>query len=72
MIAFDTETTSVDSITADLVGVSLAVSGGRACYIPLAHRALDQPILQPEMAIALTEMVQRHTRRLYLDKIQLR
>ena len=39
MIAFDTETTSVDSITADLVGVSLAVSGGRACYIPLAHRA---------------------------------
>jgi len=38
----------------------------------LAHRALDQPVLQLEMEIALTEMVQRRTRRLYRDKIQFR
>jgi len=37
-VAVDTETTSVDSITAELVGISLAVHPGRACYIPLAHK----------------------------------
>ena len=35
---FDTETTSLDAMQADLVGVSLAVAPGRACYIPLQHR----------------------------------
>ncbi|MGB8634249.1 MAG: DNA polymerase I [Rhodanobacteraceae bacterium] len=37
LIAFDTETTSLDPMRADLVGISLAVEPGRACYIPLAH-----------------------------------
>ena len=37
MVAVDTETTSLDSMRADLVGVSLALAPGRACYIPLAH-----------------------------------
>ncbi len=37
VVAVDTETTSLDALRADLVGVSLALSGGRACYIPLAH-----------------------------------
>ena len=37
-VAVDTETTSLDSMVADLVGVSLSVSPGRACYIPLGHR----------------------------------
>ncbi|MFG1430492.1 DNA polymerase I [Xanthobacter sp. V2C-8] len=36
-VAFDTETTSLDPMSADLVGVSLALSPGEACYIPLAH-----------------------------------
>ncbi len=36
-VAVDTETTSLDALRADLVGVSLALSGGRACYIPLGH-----------------------------------
>lgn len=39
IIAVDTETTSLDSMRAELVGVSLSVDGGRACYIPLAHVA---------------------------------
>ncbi len=37
-VAVDTETTSLDSMIANLVGVSLAVEPGRACYIPLGHR----------------------------------
>ncbi len=37
-VAVDTETTSLDSMRAELVGISLAVAPGRACYIPLAHR----------------------------------
>ncbi|WP_454917047.1 DNA polymerase I [Xanthobacter sediminis] len=36
-VAFDTETTSLDPMSADLVGVSLALSPNEACYIPLAH-----------------------------------
>jgi len=38
IVAIDTETTSLDAQAADLVGVSLCVTPGRACYIPLAHR----------------------------------
>ena len=43
VIAVDTETNSLDSLNAELVGVSLAVNqpiaGARACYIPLGHVA---------------------------------
>jgi DNA polymerase-1 len=38
-IAIDTETTGLNEMTADLVGISLATGPGVACYIPLAHRA---------------------------------
>ena len=38
-VAFDTETTSLDSVRADLVGISLATAPGAACYIPVGHRA---------------------------------
>ena len=37
IVAVDTETTSLDALRADLVGVSLALPGGKACYIPLGH-----------------------------------
>ena len=39
VVAFDTETSSLDSMQADLVGLSLSVQGGSACYVPLAHVA---------------------------------
>lgn len=39
LVAVDTETTSLDATQAKLVGVSLSYEAGRACYIPLAHRA---------------------------------
>ncbi|MFP6709683.1 MAG: DNA polymerase I [Alphaproteobacteria bacterium] len=37
IVAVDTETTSLDAMAADLVGVSLSVRPGQACYIPLGH-----------------------------------
>ena len=38
VVSVDTETTSLDEMTADLVGISLSVEAGKACYIPLAHK----------------------------------
>jgi DNA polymerase I len=38
LLAFDTETTSLDYMQAEIVGVSFAVEVGRAAYVPLAHR----------------------------------
>ncbi len=39
VVAIDTETTSLNPAHAELVGISLALEPGEACYIPLAHRA---------------------------------
>ncbi len=44
-VAVDTETTSLDASLAELVGVSLALEPGRACYIPLGHVAGGQGAL---------------------------
>ncbi|MDE0524172.1 MAG: DNA polymerase I [Boseongicola sp.] len=38
-IAIDTETTGLDEMRAELVGISLAVRPGKACYLPLIHKA---------------------------------
>jgi DNA polymerase-1 len=38
-VAVDTETTSLDEMLAELVGISLSVEPGQACYIPLGHKA---------------------------------
>jgi DNA polymerase I len=38
-VAFDTETSSLDPMQADLVGFSLCVAPGKACYVPLGHRS---------------------------------
>jgi DNA polymerase-1 len=37
-VTVDTETTSLDAVRAQLVGVSLSIEPGRACYIPLGHK----------------------------------
>ena len=39
IVAFDTETNSLDSMQADLVGLSLAVEPGQGAYVPLQHRS---------------------------------
>ena len=35
--AIDTETTSLDTLSAEIVGISLCIGIGEACYIPIAH-----------------------------------
>jgi DNA polymerase-1 len=47
-VAVDTETTSLDAIRADLVGVSLALGPNDACYIPLGHGGSDMFAEKPE------------------------
>jgi DNA polymerase-1 len=37
LIAFDTETSDIDAMRAELIGLSFAVESGKACYIPVAH-----------------------------------
>ncbi|WP_419826642.1 DNA polymerase I [Sphingomonas sp.] len=37
-VAIDTETDHLDAMRAELVGVSLALAPGRACYIPIGHK----------------------------------
>ncbi len=38
VVAFDTETSSLDPMQAELIGFSLCVAPGKACYVPLGHR----------------------------------
>ncbi|WP_137753595.1 DNA polymerase I [Sphingopyxis sp. L1A2A] len=48
VVAVDTETASLDSVTGRLVGVSLATAPGKACYIPLGHGGTDMFAEKPE------------------------
>ena len=54
----DTETTSLDYMRAQLVGISLSTAPGEACYIPFAHDYMGAPEqLKPEFvsrALSLT------------------
>jgi DNA polymerase-1 len=43
LVCFDTETTSLDYMQAELVGLSFAVKEGEACYIPVGHTGPDAP-----------------------------
>ncbi len=48
LVAVDTETSSLDAMRADLVGVSLAVGPNEACYIPFTHGGSDMFSERPE------------------------
>ncbi|NMM78821.1 DNA polymerase I, partial [Acidovorax sp. SRB_24] len=43
LVAIDTETTSLDEMRAQIVGISLSVQPNEAAYIPLAHSGPDAP-----------------------------
>ncbi|WP_322404017.1 DNA polymerase I [Massilia luteola] len=43
LTSVDTETTSLDPMTAEMVGISLSVEAGKGAYIPLAHRYAGVP-----------------------------
>ena len=47
-VAIDTETTGLNEMTADLVGVSLCIEAGHACYVPLIHRAPGDDLFADE------------------------
>jgi DNA polymerase I len=48
LVGFDTETDSLEAVTARLVGFSLAVTPGEACYVPLGHGGTDLLAEKPE------------------------
>ncbi|NDR57322.1 DNA polymerase I [Aliiruegeria sabulilitoris] len=57
-VAVDTETTGLDEMTVDLVGICLCVEAGEACYIPLGHKAgggdglfADEALAEGQMAL---------------------
>ncbi|MDR5839219.1 DNA polymerase I [Caballeronia sp. LZ034LL] len=43
LTSFDSETTSLDPLTAQIVGMSFSVEPGHAAYVPVAHRGPDAP-----------------------------
>ena len=49
LISVDTETSSINPIDADLVGISFCYEEGKACYIPLKNK--DQKCLNPETVL---------------------
>jgi DNA polymerase I len=58
-VAFDTETNSLEAVTARLIGFSLATAPGQACYVPLQHGGTDMFAEKPEqipMADALARI----------------
>ena len=51
--AVDTETTGLDSLTVDLVGVSLSLAEGDGCYLPVAGRCEGEGLELGDIAAAL-------------------
>ena len=46
-VAIDTETTSLDAMRAELVGISWSIKPGEAAYLPLRHNGPDAPVQLP-------------------------
>jgi DNA polymerase-1 len=65
LIAVDTETTSLNYMLAEIVGISLAVKKGEAAYIPLAHDYPGAPDQLPraEVLMALKEFLEDPTKK---------
>jgi len=51
LVSIDTETTSLDAMRAQIVGISLSVQVGAAAYIPLAHNYPDAPVQLPRQEV---------------------
>jgi DNA polymerase I len=58
VFAFDTETDSLEAVTATLIGFSLAVKPGEACYVPLQHGG-DDMFAQKPVQIAMADALAR-------------
>ena len=61
VFAVDTETSSLDTMTADLIGISLACNEGEGCYIPIKHAYDGMPkqiplnLIQKILGTAITK-----------------
>jgi len=64
LFAFDTETTSLDYMQAEIVGVSFCIEPGRAAYVPLAHDYAGAPEQLPraEVLAALKPLLEDPSR----------
>ncbi|RFF27226.1 MULTISPECIES: DNA polymerase I [unclassified Wenzhouxiangella] len=62
LIAFDTETTSLEPLDAELVGFSFAVEAGKAWYVPLAHADQDNEFTFDEAIEALRGIIEDESR----------
>ncbi|WP_309621480.1 DNA polymerase I [Novosphingobium sp.] len=58
VVAFDTETSALDAMSADLAGISLCTGSGQACYIPLGHGGTDMFAEKPQQ-VPLAEAIAR-------------
>lgn len=58
-VAVDTETTSTDQMRAALVGISLAIAPGKACYIPIAHGSGDGMFATAPQQLPLAGVIAR-------------
>jgi len=54
LVAFDTETTSLDYMQAELVGMSFAIAPGKAWYLPIGHDYLGAPEQLPLAGVLTT------------------
>ncbi len=61
VVGFDTETDSLEAVTAKLVGFSLAVAPGQACYVPLAHGGDDMFSEKPVQIDSVTALARLKT-----------
>ena len=66
--AIDTETTSLDTLSAEIVGVSLCIGIGKACYIPIAHQADQSEHAELEEKQLDIDIVLRRLQPLLADK----
>jgi DNA polymerase-1 len=64
-LVLDTETTSLDPLDAELVGISLTISPDKAWYIPMAHRAEDDTLMANQFKL---DEVRRHLGPLFVNK----
>jgi DNA polymerase-1 len=55
VVAFDTETSSLDAMRADIVGFSLSTAPGKACYVPLAHVSGEGLLAEPVMHLSVAQ-----------------
>ena len=64
LTAIDTETTSLDYMQAELVGMSFAVAPGQAWYLPLAHDYVGAPeqLNREDVLAALTPWLQNNNK----------